>query len=147
MLTFGEKENGKTYITRPAVYSVMFNSNKDKIAVIHVRSKDYFLPGGGIEQGETHEKCLEREVLEETGMKVKVRRFIGSAGRYFYSINEGTYYLSEGHFYECEAGEKIEEPVDEDHELRWVEPTEAVNCLIHDHQRWAVKKALSLVRP
>lgn len=61
MLTFGEKENGKTYITRPAVYGVIFNSNKDKIAVVQVQSKNHFLPGGGIEHGEKHEDCLQRD--------------------------------------------------------------------------------------
>ncbi|WP_435390879.1 NUDIX hydrolase [Jeotgalibacillus haloalkalitolerans] len=144
MRIFGEKESGKNYITRPAVYAVMFNSGKDMIAVIQVQDRNYFLPGGGIENGETHEECLEREVLEETGIEVKNCRLIGSAGRYFYAVSEDTYYLSEGHFYMCEAGEKIGEPIDADHVLKWMEPFEAVEYLVHDHQRWAMREALSI---
>lgn len=32
---------------------------------------EYKLPGGGIEKGETHLDALEREVMEETGFKIK----------------------------------------------------------------------------
>ena len=31
----------------------------------------YIIPGGGVEEGETYAECCEREMLEETGMKVR----------------------------------------------------------------------------
>lgn len=37
----------------------------------------WVLPGGGIEDGEKPENCVEREVFEETGIPVKVSRLIG----------------------------------------------------------------------
>ncbi|MBX0331993.1 NUDIX hydrolase [Pontibacter sp. HSC-14F20] len=33
-------------------------------------------PGGGLQYGETVEACLVREVLEETGLQTKVKRFL-----------------------------------------------------------------------
>lgn len=33
-------------------------------------------PGGGLSFGETAEECLKREVLEETGLEIKVGRFL-----------------------------------------------------------------------
>jgi 8-oxo-dGTP diphosphatase len=33
-------------------------------------------PGGGLQFGETIEECLVREVLEETGLQTKVKRFL-----------------------------------------------------------------------
>jgi ADP-ribose pyrophosphatase YjhB (NUDIX family) len=31
----------------------------------------FMIPGGGVEEGETYAECCERELLEETGMKVR----------------------------------------------------------------------------
>ena len=31
----------------------------------------YMIPGGGVEEGESYGECCEREMLEETGMKVR----------------------------------------------------------------------------
>ena len=43
-----------------------------KVLLSHeVKNKRYITPGGGLEEGETLEECCVRELLEETGMKVK----------------------------------------------------------------------------
>jgi 8-oxo-dGTP diphosphatase len=41
-------------------------------------------PGGKVEQGETHEACLKRELMEELGINVKVGEFVASSS-YAYS--------------------------------------------------------------
>ncbi|MFJ8104000.1 hypothetical protein [Lysinibacillus sp. NPDC096212] len=50
IITFGEKKEGKDYIWRPAVYCLMFNSQKEKIAIIQTNDGNFFLPGGGIKK-------------------------------------------------------------------------------------------------
>src|SRR3989344_5419075 len=50
----------------------------DKIVVVYSAEKEYWAPpGGGIEQGETYEEAVIREVKEETNMKVLSQKFIG----------------------------------------------------------------------
>jgi 8-oxo-dGTP diphosphatase len=142
IITFGIKEKDKKYIWRPAVYCLMFNDQKDRIAIIQTSDGNYFLPGGGIENDETHEECLKREALEEMGMEIKVGNFLGCARRYFYSTNEYKHYLSEGHFYLCEKAKILGNPIEENHFLKWIEPSQAIENLFHEHQTWAVSEAL-----
>jgi 8-oxo-dGTP diphosphatase len=144
IITFGVKEEGIDYIRRPAVYCLMFNSQKDKIAIIKTSDGKYFFPGGGIEGNETHEECLKREALEEIGLEIKIVQFVGCARRYFYSTNEYKYYLSEGYFYLCEKGKQLRKPTEKDHYLQWIEPYQAIERLFHEHQRWAVNEVLRL---
>jgi 8-oxo-dGTP diphosphatase len=146
IIVFGEKEKGKEYIWRPAVYGLMFNTQKNKIAVLQTNDGQYFLPGGGIEKNESYEECLKREAMEEMGMEVEIGTFLGCAQRYFYSTNELKYYLSEGNFYLCEMIMQLGKPLEEDHTLKWLELEQAIERLFHDHQSWAVKNAIQLFR-
>lgn len=42
---------------------------KDKVLSVQNSRGHYFLPGGGIENEESYQECLEREMLEETGYR------------------------------------------------------------------------------
>ncbi|OCA81613.1 DNA mismatch repair protein MutT [Bacillus sp. FJAT-27225] len=143
MRIFGEKVEGKQYVHRPAVYGVMFNEKKE-IGIIECGGK-YFLPGGGLEGQETHEECLKRENIEEIGLESEIGAFIGRAQRYFVSTLDHIYYLSDGYFYFCEPGARSYDPLEDDHTLVWMGPTEAINCLFHEHQSWAVQEAVKLL--
>ncbi len=48
--------------------------NKGKLLILHYKEEDfYLLPGGTREKRERLEHCLKREIMEETGLKIKVK--------------------------------------------------------------------------
>lgn len=141
--SFGDKKQHIKYISRPSSYAIIFKEDTSKIAVIQ-KGKRYFLPGGGIENGETKESCLHRELLEELGWEIEVQHYIGNAERYFYAEKEDIHYLNDSHFYICSKVPENHVPIEDDYILHWVSSSEAQQLLVHDHQQWAVKQAILL---
>jgi 8-oxo-dGTP diphosphatase len=139
--TFISKNPTVQYVLRPSCYAVIFNNTCSKIAIIE-KGEHYFLPGDGMESTETKEACLHRELLEELGWAIEIDRYIGNAARYFYAEKEDTYYLNDGFFYIANMVHKQNENCEEDHILRWMSPSLAIEYLLHDHQKWAVEQAL-----
>jgi 8-oxo-dGTP pyrophosphatase MutT (NUDIX family) len=91
----------------------------------------YFLPGGHVEQGESVETALLRELLEETGTQAKIKRFLGCLE---YSFEPGHSSICHNHEYnfifEVEADTlKLDDPIPklEEHiALIWV-PLNQIN--------------------
>ncbi|WP_246879975.1 NUDIX domain-containing protein [Bacillus suaedae] len=71
---FGERNERISYETRKGVYAVIYNSQKDEVMTVRNERGHHLLAGGGIENGGSHFRCLEREMLEETGYKVLLHR-------------------------------------------------------------------------
>lgn len=140
---FGEKLKGIAYNQRTGVYAVIFNQSKDKLLAVRNGNGHYFLPGGGIEAKESHQECLERELLEETGYSVYIGNYIGNANRYFMSSTNDPLF-SDGHFYICTLLEKINNKSEENYEVVWLEIDEFEHMLFHDHHIWAVNKSMKM---
>ncbi len=85
--------------TKNRVTAIVIKDNK--ILLVHRRKmgQEYWVVvGGGAEEGETLEQALEREVLEETGLKLLEHKYLGE------SIGE---YEEAMHFYLCDLEDGI----------------------------------------
>ncbi len=80
-----------------SVCCVIFNEAQDQVLLIKRRDIPvWVLPGGGIEPGESPEKAAIREVGEETGLQVSLKRKVA----FYRPANRLTKHT---HFYECKT--------------------------------------------
>lgn len=136
---FGEKINNINYEVRKGVYAVIFNNKRDKVMTVHNGREHHFLPGGGMENDESHLNCIEREMLEETGYMAFIVSYIGNAMRYFQST-KGEPLLSDGYFYLTLLSDKLQEPIEEEHYIEWIDIKYAKNLLVHEHHTGQYEK-------
>ena len=67
---FGENYFGKWDKTRTACRAIIIKDNKLLLSY-ETNTNQWMLPGGGLEEEETEEQCVIREVAEETGSVIK----------------------------------------------------------------------------
>jgi 8-oxo-dGTP diphosphatase len=94
---FGTQVDGHTYHARRAVY-VVIPDREGRVAAVRYRGH-LFLPGGGIEAGESPEQALVREVEEECAQRLHIAGKIGEALQYFYASSDDTYFAMHAVFY------------------------------------------------
>ncbi len=108
------------------------------IAVIET-SNGYFLPGGGIDSGETEVDALNWELIEEIGYQVSVIAEIGAAVEYIKASEDEKYYQIRSKFYKVQLDSKIGEGIERDHRLVWLLQEDALKLLTRQSQVWAVQ--------
>jgi 8-oxo-dGTP diphosphatase len=137
---FGRPEPGKPSRDRPAAFGLV--AREGLIALVRVtypeRPPFVDLPGGAIDPGETEAQALIREFGEETGLKITPGQPFTRADQYFLTKdNEAV--NNRAAFFEAEIlGEDQSLKIEEDHQLVWLAPHEALRRLRHDAQAWAV---------
>ena len=124
---FGEKKlvAKEKFYFRPAAYGLVVKDGK----ILLVRAKNtgkYWFPGGAVEIGETIEDALHREVREETGIEIKVEKFLKFGEMFFYYDPEDLAFQNIAFFYLCspETTELIADELVDDGEAekpRWVD--------------------------
>ncbi|MDO8602104.1 MAG: NUDIX domain-containing protein [bacterium] len=136
MIEFGKKIAGKEYKDRISAYAVIRNQ-KNEIAFARV-GQGYFLPGGGMKDGETSMQCAMREALEEIGAVISIVREIGVAGEYGLTMNKKDHWHGVGTFFEARVEKIIGPGVEPDHELAWLTFTDALPHIVRKAHSWAI---------
>ena len=76
---FGRKDPKLDYHTRIGAYGVIPDHSGARLLILQAPNHALFLPGGGVEKGETPEETLARELLEEFGATVHVTKKLGKS--------------------------------------------------------------------
>jgi 8-oxo-dGTP diphosphatase len=139
-LQFGTPEPGVAYQDRPAAFGVL---EKDgKVALVRVtkpgKAPWLDLPGGALDPGESDEQAMVREFGEETGLKVRPGALIARADQFFRRDNDDPVNNRSAIFRAELLGEEPALKCEDDHELVWLEPPEAMLRLRHDSHAWAI---------
>ena len=76
-LIYGQRV-GKSATLSPGASAIIFDDTGQKVLLTcRTDNRRWCLPGGGMDPGESASECCVREVLEETGLLVRVTRLIG----------------------------------------------------------------------
>ena len=77
ILRHGERI-GKEGVLRPGASALVFDEARKRVLLTRrADNGQWCLPGGGMDPGESAAECCAREVLEETGLEVRVTKLVG----------------------------------------------------------------------
>ncbi|WP_414938172.1 NUDIX hydrolase [Amycolatopsis sp. cmx-11-51] len=142
---FDDPEAPKANNVVPSV-TVAIRDNKGRILVIHKVDNDLWaLPGGGHDAGESITETAIREVKEETGLDIEVRRLIGTYTdpRHVMAYDDGEVRQQFSLCFEgCWTGGEAREDGTETKAVRWVSAGELADLNIHPSMRLRIEHAL-----
>ena len=138
---FGIKENVE-YFDREGAYLIP-HCNK-QIGVIK-NSKGYFFLGGGLESGESHLECIERECIEEAGCSPYIEDKLCSAEAYIKHPTIGYFHPIQTYYFGTLLDRKFA-PEQEDHALCWIEYDQLKGKMFAEMQNWALEQLSDCVK-
>ncbi len=137
-----EKKDSVNYIKRPGAYAIITRKEDEKIAIVSSENKFFFL-GGGIENEENPLDTLKRELIEESGYRIKNVEEFDKIGSYEFSTKRG-YLDIIANVFLAEFDKKVAVPIEKDHSVIWVNPKEYVDKLHFNWHRYILKKYIDL---
>lgn len=147
---FGGAPEGETCVPRQAAY-VVVRRGDGRVAAVRARAGDgavFWLPGGGVDAGETPRKAAVRELREELGWPEIDLTEAGRAVQHFHAASDGCWYRMEATFFL--ASPPAEEDVERsggEHALAWLDPRTEGARFYHASHAWAAASLSGEARP
>ena len=130
MRRFGEpRQKGVSYRDRPGAYAVLVRDGQILLTYQGGETKEFQLPGGGIDPGETSIAALHREVREETGYAISDLRRFGVYQRYTFMPEYDLWARKICHIFVARPTLSKGRPTEEEHVPFWTSPEEAVELV------------------
>lgn len=126
---------GEGAVVRPSAYALV-SDGAGRLAIVRA-PQGLFLPGGGMEPGETVDDAVVREAREECGLRVRAGAWRVRAIDFVWSPSERTHFEKRSTFVAAQADGAPAAALEADHALEWITAAEASERLAHPSHRWA----------
>ena len=133
---FGTRTDNLPLVVRPSAYAVIWDHGR--LAIVRQPLGGTFLPGGGIDAGETPEQAAIRETGEECGLIVQISSGVHRAIQFASSKDGHNCFEKRSWFFSAEVVRTAPELLTPNHETLWVSPEEAVRLLSHESHKYVV---------
>ena len=137
---FGHPPVGTQATIRPSAYAIIRN-DRGEVAVVRT-IEGVYLPGGGMDPGETPHDTVIRETLEECGLAIRIGSRTAEAVQFAWSETEQTYFEKRCTFVEAIVLGPDASRLEPDHEVLWVDVDRACETLTHESHAWVVRAGI-----
>jgi 8-oxo-dGTP diphosphatase len=139
---FGHPPEGTQAKVRPSAYAIIHN-DRGEVAVVRT-SEGVYLPGGGMDPGETPHETVIRETLEECGLAIHIGSWMKTAVQFAWSEAEQTYFEKRCTFVDAVILGPDISRLEPDHEVLWLDVNRACEMLTHESHGWAVRSGIAV---
>jgi 8-oxo-dGTP diphosphatase len=127
---YGEPfKHGQHYTRRPGVYAVLLKGDSILATIQAGPEPEFQLPGGGIDKGEQPIAALHREVMEETGWRIRITRRLGAFRRFTFMPEYDLWAEKVCTVYLAYPVRRLGPPTEHGHSAIWLPVWEAVDML------------------
>lgn len=126
---------GQHYTRRYGAYAIILSGTRVLLTHQAWPEDDWQLPGGGIDPGESPNQTLRREVLEETGWRVRPLRRLGAFRRFCYMPDYDLWAEKLCTIYLAQGLRRIGPPTERGHRAEWLPLPVALARLGNDGDR------------
>lgn len=138
MPVFGERAGVAAWSPRPSAYAIAFD-DRDRVAVVET-PKGTFLPGGGIDPGESAEMTAVRETREECGLDIRPTWFVGRAVDLVIDAEQHAGFEKISTFVAADVLGATGGAHEADHILVWTDAAAAARVLTRAGHVWAIEE-------